>query len=461
MTKPESTIAQKQNRFAATSVLYLIVVVAILVAVNWLADRYNKTVDTTKNQQFTLSDQTKKIIRDLKTDATITDFDDANGFRQAQTILDRYANLSHKVHIKYVNPRKDPTLAAAYGVRTAGVAFVTIGERREEVRALNEEGITGAFVKDLKGVRKVCFVQGSGERTLDNNQANGLSQLKTLLGRDNYDTAEITLLDKFAVPSDCRVLVIAGPKEDYTANEVDALKNYVANGGNILFAIDPPLDLQKEHIADNKPLTTLLASWGVTLGNDIVLEQNPDALTADLGPVFPLVINYESHPITDDLKDHFTGFAITRSMQVANTAKTNVTKLLLTTDQALATNKLNAAGINIKDPSNQHGTFILGAAGTYNNGTPSKDGHFVVFGTSRVLDNSETGVHFQANRDLVLNAINWLASDQDLISIRPKPADDQHLNMNQTQTRMFNYVDLIALPLLIIAIGVSTLWKRR
>jgi ABC-type uncharacterized transport system involved in gliding motility auxiliary subunit len=192
-----------------------------------------------------------------------------------------------------------------------------------------------------------------------------------------------------------------------------------------------------------------------------VLEQNPEALTADLGPVFPLVMNYGSSPITDDLKDHYTGFAITRSMQVDNTGKTTDTKLLMTTDSALATSHLNNAGINIKDPANQHGTFTLGASGTYSTGNAGKEGHFVVFGTSRVLDNSETGIHFQANNDLVLNSINWLSADQDLISIRPKQPEDQRLTMNQAQIRTFNYTDLIALPLFIIAMGVTILWKRR
>lgn len=456
-----STISQKQTRFAATSILYVIVVLAILAAVNWLANRYNQTVDTTKNQQFTLSDQTKKIIRGLKEDATITYFDVPDAFPQARTIFDRYTNLSHKIHVQYVNPRKNPELVMTYGVRDAGTAFVTIGQRREEVRSLNEEGITAAFVKDLKGVRKVCFVQGSGESTLDNDQASGVSQLKTVLQHDNYDTQALTLLDKSAVPSDCKVILVPGPKNDYTANEIDALRSYVQGGGSVLFALDPPLDLQHEHIAANKPLTDLLASWGVTLQNNIVLEQDPRRLTSDVGPVFPLVKTYESHPITDALKDDFTGFLITRSMQVANTDKTTVAKLLETTDSAVATTKLNNAGVSVSDPGNQHGVFILGAAGTYTTGNPQNEGHFVVFGTSRILENAETGIHFQANRDLVLNSINWLASDQDLISIRPKQPDDQRLNMTQVQSKIFNYVDLIALPLFIIVIGVSILWKRR
>ena len=68
---------------------------------------------------------------------------------------------------------------------------------------------------------------------------------------------------------------------------------------------------------------------------------------------------------------------------------------------------------------------------------------------------------FQGNRDLALNTINWLSSDEDLISIRPKPPEDRRLNVNQRQMNLFFYFDLIAIPLLIILGGVSIFVKRR
>ena len=70
-------------------------------------------------------------------------------------------------------------------------------------------------------------------------------------------------------------------------------------------------------------------------------------------------------------------------------------------------------------------------------------------------------LHFQANRDLALNSINWLSSDEDLISIRPKEAEDRRLNVNQRQMNIFAYTDLIAIPLIIIVAGVAVFLKRR
>src|SRR5690349_15021844 len=96
------TVAARQARFGATAGLYTIVVIAVLVLVNWLGNRYNKTYDTTSNKRFTLSQETQKIVKGLKQDATITYIDKASNFEQARGILDRYKNLSPKIHIQYI-----------------------------------------------------------------------------------------------------------------------------------------------------------------------------------------------------------------------------------------------------------------------------------------------------------------------------------------------------------------------
>ncbi len=314
-------------------------------------------------------------------------------------------------------------------------------------------------MKDLKGVRKVCFVNGSHERSLDDTDSNGLSGFKSLVERDNYQAQAVTLIDKTAVPSDCTVLVIAGPQSDYTPNEVTAIKNYVQNGGRALFLLDPPLDFGREHIAENTGLVDLLKSWGVTEDNDLVLEENPVGQLFGVGPEIPLISNYESQPIVNDLKNTVTGLPITRSMEVKNTDKTTVDKLFSTTNRAIATTRLNTNEVNPADPNNKKGPFVLGAAGTYNTGKPNNPGRFVVIGTSGFLTNNMLG--FNANRDLALNTINWLSSDEDLISIRPKEAEDRRLNVTQRQMSLFFYFDLLVIPLLIIAGGVLIFLKRR
>jgi len=455
----KSTIAARQARFGATASLYTIVVIAALVLVNWLGQRYNKTIDTTSNKRFTLSQETEKIVSGLKEPATIAYLDKASGFEGARGILDRYKNLSSKIKVQYIDYQKQPTVAKAYGLRFPGTAYVEIGTRREEAKSLNEEGITGAFLKDLKGVRKVCVVSGSQEHALDQTDGNGLSKFKTLLERDNYQVQPVTLIDKTAVPNDCNVVLVAGPQADYTANEVTGIKTYVESGGRVMFLLDPPLDFGREHISDNPSLSSLLADWGVTGDKDLVLEENPMGQLFGFGPEIPLVSSYETHPIVTDMKNTFTGFPVARSLTIKNTDKSTVTKLFSTSDRAIATTKLNTNEVNPADPNNKKGPFTLGAAGSYNTGKPNNPGRFVVIGSSGFLTNGMIG--FQGNRDLAVNAVNWLSSDEDLISIRPKEAEDRRLNATQRQMNVFAYTDLLAIPLMVIVAGVSIFLKRR
>ena len=142
-----------------------------------------------------------------------------------------------------------------------------------------------------------------------------------------------------------------------------------------------------------------------------------------------------------------------------NAGKVTVQKLFSTTDRAIATTKLSSNEINPADPSNQKGPFVLGAAGSYDTGKTNEPGRFVVVGSSGFIANQM--LSFQANRDLALNIVNWLSSDEDLISIRPKPPEDRRLNVNARQMSAFLYVDLIAIPLIIIVGGIMVYLKRR
>jgi ABC-type uncharacterized transport system involved in gliding motility auxiliary subunit len=459
----QSTVSQRQARFGATAGLYTIVVIAILVAINFLArePRFNKTFDTTSNKRFTLSDETDKVIKGLKQDATVTYFDRKSGFATGRTLLDRYRNLSNKINVQYVDIERQPTLAQSYGVRSAGTAFVEYNGRKEQAKDFTEEGITGAFLKVLKGVRTVCFVKGSGERSLDGGTGDSVGNFKKLLERDNYATEAFTLIDKTAIPASCSVTIVAGPQNDYTPNEVNAIQTSVQNGGRVLLALDPPLNFGRMHMADNIALTDLLSKWGVTVDRDLVLEENPVGQMFGLGAETPLVSNYGDQPIVNDLKDHITGFQVVRSLQIKNGDKTTVTKLFSTSDAAIATTNLNKPPADVNPADTRKGPFILGAAGTYDTGKPNDPGRFVVVGNSSFLDDSGIGVAFQANRDLALNIINWLSSDEDLISIRPKPEDNRSFNATTSQMATFEYTVLFAIPLMIIVIGIAIYLKRR
>ena len=450
----------RQTKYASYAVFYVLITLAIVVLANVLADRYNKSFDTTANKRYSLSDQTAKIVKGLKQPATITYYDQSTKFTQAKDTLDQYANLSPKVHVEYVDPDKKPEIARAAGIRNYGTAVVQIGDRKEDAASMTEEGITGAFIRDEKTTaRSVCFVEGSGEHRIEDSDRSGYSRLKDLLSKEEYQTQSLNLVVKADIPSTCTVLVVAGPESDYQQPEMDAITKFVESGGRALFLLDPPLKIGREQIADNDALSKALQSWGVTPDKNLIIDLNPIGQMAGLGPQVALVTSYDSHAIVNDLKRTVTGFPLSRSLQIKNGDKTTVAKLFSSSDSSLATTKLDSPDINPKDPKNTNGPLLLAAAGTYNSGKENSQGRFVVMGSSSWAANSF--ISFNGNRDLALNTINWLASDEDLISIRPKERDDRRITLTQAQMSWVRISSQFLLPLLVIFAGVSVWWRRR
>jgi gliding motility-associatede transport system auxiliary component len=450
----------RQTKFAAYAATYVLVVIAVIVVANVLADRYNKSYDATANKRYSLSEQTAKIVKGLKQDATITYFNQSTRFREGKDLLEEYKNLSPKVKVEYVDPDKNPQRAREAGIRNFGTAIVQVGDKKEEAKSMSEEGITGAFIRDLKSnARTVCFVTGSGEHQIDDSDREGFSQFKQLLAKDDYDTKAIDLLQKPDVPNDCTTLVIAGPTRNYVQPEVDAIKKYVEDGGRAFFMLDPPLKLGRSDIADNDALTSLLQSWGVTVDKDLILDLSPVGQIFGLGPQVALVSNYSSQPIVSEIKRTATGFPLARSIEIKNGDKTNVEKLFDSSNSSLATTNLSSDRVSVQDPSNKKGPLTMAAAGTYNTGKPNSQGRFVVIGSSgwaanRFLD-------FNGNSDLALNSVNWLSSDEDLISIRPKPPENRRVSMTQRQFNAVLVTSQFILPLIVVVAGVGVWWKRR
>ena len=450
----------RQTKYGAFAAVYLVVVLAILVVANMLADRFNKSYDTTSNKRYSLSDQTRKIVAGLKQNATITYYNQSTHFQEGKDLLDEYANLSPKIRIAYVDPDKNPEQARAAGIREFGTAVVQVGTRTDTAKSMTEEGITGAFIRDLKNTtRTVCFVTGSGEHRIDDSERDGFSRFNDLLKKDEYDTRSIDLLQKAEVPPDCTTIVIAGPTHDYEQPEVAAIQKYIEGGGRGFFMLDPPVQFGGSAIASNDALTSVIAGWGVTLDKNIILDLNPVGQLAGLGPQVVLATTYTTQPIVSSMRGSAVGIPLARSLVIKDTAKTSVQKLFDSSASSLATSNLSSPEVSVNDPRNQKGPFAIMAAGTYDTGKQNSQGRFVIAGSSSWAANRFLG--FNGNSDLASNAVNWLASDEDLISIRPKPQEDRRITMTRAQLIIVRTISQFVLPLIVVVAGIMVWWQRR
>ncbi|HET8547203.1 MAG TPA: GldG family protein [Bryobacteraceae bacterium] len=444
----------RQTKFTAYATLYILVVLAAVVLANWLANRHNRSIDTTANKRFSLSDQTEKVVRGLKQDVKLTYWDRSSEFDRARDVLGRYDALSPKLSVQYVDPTRKPQLARQSGVRETGLVVIEGAGRRQEARSLNEEEITGALIRALKGgERNVCFVAGSGEPTIGDTGREGFSMLKTLMEREQYKTREISLLQKAEVPKDCTVTIAARPRFDYVDPVVNALKTYVDNAGRLLVMLSAPLRSGNEPAPEQAALLKILEGWGVKANKDLILEPSAVGQLAGLGPEVPLITSYESHAIVREMSGAATAFPLPRSLEVSGSAS----KVISTTDNSFAVTDLGAREVRVDPRTAKKGPFTIAAAAEVK-GSPGQ-GRVVVYGSTDWATN--VLLRFNGNPSLAMNTLNWLSSDEDLISIRPKEPEDRRLNLSRRQMQLLQYTSLLLLPLAAVVVGVAVWWKRR
>jgi len=447
----------------ANLVIYTSVVVAIVVVANVFLNRYyTKRWDLTPAKKFSLSPQTLKILKGLDRDVTIFDFDRTGGSRSSRDLLENYGAAAKRLTVRYVDPDRDPALSRQFEVRTYGTVIVTSGERHFQAQSVDEEGVTNALVRLLKGQKTAYFIQGHGERDLESGERGGYSQLQKEFENENYQVKTLVLLQSMKIPPDCALLVIAGPRNDYLQQEVDALDGYLIDGGRLLFMADAGTDLPT--------LSKLLANWNVTLRNDLVIDQNPIAQMAGAEPSMPLIIKYGKSPIVQPIARTATLFPLTRSFLIGKEYKTGVVdeSLCETTDASFGVADFNPKmqSVSFRPDKDYKGPLIVAVSGTLNvqgpteiGGQKKPEGRFVALGTSSIAVNAYLG--FGGNRDLMMNSVNWLAAEEDLISIRPKPPENQRLELNAQQMNRILYLGVFGIPLLIILMGVSVWWGRR
>src|SRR4030095_16187816 len=214
---------RRNARYGAIASVSVLVFLTILVAVNYLSFRQNKRWDLTKNKQYTLSDQTVKLLQNLDSPVKFLVFDRADNFDRFRSSLEEYKYQSpSKVDVQYIDADKRPVEAKQYQVQTYGTVVLEYKGRTERVTSPEEQELTTGLVKVLNpNKKKVYFLGGHGAGHPGSGRRDGHSAEKTVLGEDNYDVAKLVLAQEKDVPADASVVVVAGPRNDLFQNEAD------------------------------------------------------------------------------------------------------------------------------------------------------------------------------------------------------------------------------------------------
>lgn len=465
----------RQARFGTLAAASVLVVLAILFAINYLADRHNKRWDFTAAKQFSLSEQTKKVLQGLQKPVHIRVFDQSADFPRFRDRLDEYQYVSKEVSVEYIDIDQHPPLANQYNVQTPGTVVIEYDGRTERVTSDGEQELTNGLIKVVQGKQhKVYFVQGHGEHTTDGTDRRGYSTIAQSLGSDNFAIASLVLPQQKDVPADASVLIVAGPKTDFFPAEIDMLKAYLAKGGKILFMLDPPDRADAPEVTN---VAALLKDWGIEIGTNVVVDISGMGQLLGTDASVPVAAKYEAHPITDRF-ELITAFPLARSV-TAITAGVNgrfAQDLVKTSTSSWAETdikQLTTTGRVSRDldKGDKAGPISLAAAVSAPVGgatppdpakkddAPKPESRIAVFGDSDFVSNGYLGI--PGNRDLFLNTVNWLAQQENLISIRPRDPEDRRITLTADQQRRIMWVTIFIIPGLILLAGVQTWWRRR
>ncbi len=478
--------ARRAGKYGTSAIASAGLVLVILGLLAFLSTRYHWRFDWSEAKVHSLSDQSEKLLAGLDGDVEVVAFYPPLDVGPVRDLLDRYAYASPRFKVQYVDPNERPELLARYEVTPEklgnGVVHIGLGGESVEVSEVTEENVTNAMVKlSRTGEKTVYFLEGHNEHSIEGEAGaakDGYERAADALRNENYRVEELLLAAKGEVPADADVVVIPGATRPLLAEERQALRSYLERGGAVFALLDPRA---------NTDLVDDVRSWGVLLGDDVVVDRE---LALFGRATAPFARRYaESHEITKGLEDT-TIFNTARSVRSAGDGKASLVELVFTGDASWAETDLArffGEGAAELDDSDLRGPVSLAVAGTLRlapdgeapqagagpGAEPAqaegageekaeakgKQARIAVFGDSDFASNEL--IEAYRNRDLFVNTVNWLIGDIEAISIRPVRSRASRFELSAEQFLRVRSLSLFVLPEAIAIAGVLVWWARR
>jgi ABC-type uncharacterized transport system involved in gliding motility auxiliary subunit len=448
--------------YSGNTALIAIAAVVILGLVNVLGSRYQTKLDLTANKQFTLSDQSIKVVQALPQAVHITAWLLSSDSRNSdfKTLLNDYMNRSGgKLTYEFIDPETHPGDANAAGITDTGTVVYQMGDKKQNSTGTTEKDVSTALVKLERPEKKVYFTTGHGERSLDGTGPQDYSTITAALGRDNFTTAPLNLVTARTVPDDASEVVIAGPTNPFLAEEKDALKAYLDGGGKLIAIVGPN---------SKTDLNDLLQPYQVSFAGDLVIDP---AKSIPQDPRVIVVDGYGTHAITTGLRDlSFFPAATSISYPKTPPAGETVTPLAQSSDQSWG--NTNPQQIQKQDSDNKGPLALAVAVDMSAAAPPTSPGapppstnttnaaRVVLIGSPDLISNNSLQ-QVPGNQTLFLNSANWVAEEDNLIDVRAPDTTPRTVVMTGPQMNLVAYSSFLFLPLAVLLAGAVVWWVRR
>jgi ABC-type uncharacterized transport system involved in gliding motility auxiliary subunit len=433
--------------------IFALLLIAAAGLVVWLVKDSRVQWDLTSGQRNSLSDATRNVLNNMKGPIKVTAYASTRDAAQGnlrQLIADfvaPYQRAKPDVTLQFIDPTNNPNETKAANVRVDGELIVTYGSRSEHLTGLSEQSMANMLQRLLRGKeQQVGYLIGHGEPSLDGRANFDLGSFGQQLSIKGFRIAPLNLAVAPEVPDNISVLVLTSPRAPLQKGEVSKIRTYLERGGNLLWLID------QGSLNGLEPIAEYL---GLTLSPGVVID--PFGVKLGAAPTTAIGVAYGMHPITDSFTLN-TVFPFARKIETKpENGDWHATRLV----EVAQSGWLEVDDIN-KDLRYDQGRDVPGPitiAVALERKVKDKDQRVTLVGGSGFLANAFVGNG--GNVDLGVNTLNWLAQDENLITIQPRATVDSQLKLTQGGLNLLGFMFLVLVPAIFLFTGGMIWWRRR
>jgi len=417
----------------------------------WLSSRHIYELDMTVAGRYTLSDASQQLLGQMPGVVQILAFTrgaQQTGLRQRiGRLVERYQRQKPDIELKFIDPDQRPELVREHQISLDGELVVQYQGRQEHLQTVGEQALTNALQRLLRGgARRIEFLTGHGERAIQGQTNHGLSQWVSQLAQKGFLANALSLQDILQIPPDTSVLVVASPQLSLLSGELELIHNYVAQGGNLLWMTDPGDELRLLGL-DERLGVKRIAGTVVDPAGELIGIEHPALVVSN---------SYPQHPLTQGLEG-LTLYPMAQALDFQG-SDWQASPLVLSLERSWSEQQPLVGEIHYEPETEQMGPLALALSLVRQRKDGVGEQRIVVVGDGDFLSNAYLGNG--ANRNLGDRIINWLSEDDRLITIPPRVADGQQLEMTQTQLIVISVGFLVGVPLLLLGCG-AWVWIRR
>lgn len=443
--------ASLRRRLWLQNQLFTLLFVLVIGLLAWLSTRYPLQADWTANGRNTLSVASQTLLAHMDGPIRITAYvREQPALRDAiARVIGRYQRYKPDLILHFVNPDLLPDRARELSITQEGELYVEYRERGEKLQQLSEQALSQTLQRLSRQERVALFLDGHGERKPLGVANHDLGTFGQELEKIGIQPRPIDLALEARIPADAAALVIAGPRTPLPPDAMEAILEYVRQGGNLLWLCDPD---------EPAVLQPLAAALGIAFLPGVVVD--PDAPSLGIkNPTFIPIADYGPHPITEKLR---TPALLPQAAALAIQPSTGWKTSVLLESQSRSWTETGPPDGPLRfdpDSAERSGPLTVGVALS----RPRPDAaplqqRVVVIGDGDFLSNTYLGNG--ANRELGLNMFNGLTWDDTPILIPPRTAPDPNLSLSASALALMAAVFLIGLPAMLLASG-WLIWFRR